>query len=115
MKTGSCHCGAVRFTVDGDEIDQVIECNCSHCRRKGFLLWFLPRAALNPQSGQDKLTSYFFNKHEIKHQFCSVCGCQPFGLGISPDGQEMVAINVRCLDGVELEQLKRLPFNGRDL
>lgn len=29
---GSCHCGKVRFTVEGD-LEQVIECNCSHCVR----------------------------------------------------------------------------------
>lgn len=115
MKTGSCHCGAVQFTVDGGEIGQVMECNCSHCRRKGFLLWFLPRTTLAIQSGQDKLTPYFFNKHHIKHQFCAVCGCQPFELGVGPDGRETAAINVRCLDGVELEGLKRVPFNGRDI
>ena len=52
MRTGSCHCGAVQFTVDG-EPDQALECNCSHCARKGFLLWFdfeldaVPRVPFN--------------------------------------------------------------------
>lgn len=40
---GSCHCGSVRFEVEG-ELEQVVECNCSHCSRKGYLLWFVPRA-----------------------------------------------------------------------
>lgn len=114
MKTGSCHCGALQFTVDADEIEQVIECNCSHCQRKGFLLWFLPLAALTIRSGEDKLTTYTFNKHQIQHRFCSVCGCQAFGLGKGPDGEEMAAINVRCLGEVELDQVKRVPVNGRD-
>lgn len=43
--TGSCHCGQVAFTVEG-ELAQAIECNCSHCSRKGYLLWFVPRAGL---------------------------------------------------------------------
>lgn len=114
MKTGSCHCGALQFAVDADEIAQVIECNCTHCLRKGFLLWFLPRVALTIRSGEDKLTTYTFNKHEIRQLFCSVCGCQAFGLGQGAAGEEMVAINVRCLDGVDLNQLKRVPVNGRD-
>ncbi|HET6587333.1 MAG TPA: GFA family protein, partial [Oleiagrimonas sp.] len=39
---GSCHCGRVAFEVEGDP-EQLIECNCSHCSRKGYLLWFVPR------------------------------------------------------------------------
>ena len=113
MKSGSCHCGAVQFTVEG-ELDQAIECNCSHCSRKGFLLWFVPRPALAIASGVEQLSTYTFNQHIIQHQFCSVCGCQPFGLGRAPDGAEMAAINIRCLDGIELEGVKRVPVNGRE-
>ena len=113
MQSGSCHCGSVQFTVAGD-IDQAIECNCSHCSRKGFLLWFVPRAALTISAGADQLTTYTFNRHVIQHQFCSVCGCQPFGLGRMPDGAETAAINVRCLQGLELENVIRVPVDGRE-
>lgn len=113
MQSGSCHCGAVQFTVDG-EIDQAIECNCSHCSRKGFLLWFVPRQALTISSGAEQLTTYTFNRHVIEHQFCSVCGCQPFGLGRMPDGTETAAVNIRCLPAVELEAVTRVPVNGRE-
>lgn len=112
MKTGSCHCGAVRFSVEG-EIDQAIECNCSHCSRKGFLLWFVPRSALDVVSGTDRLTTYTFNKHVIQHRFCAVCGCQPFGLGKAPDGAEMAAINLRCLENVDLDAIERVAVDGR--
>jgi len=39
---GSCHCGGIAFEVEG-EPEQVVACNCSHCSRKGYLLWFVPR------------------------------------------------------------------------
>ncbi len=113
MQSGSCHCGAVRFTVEG-EIDQAIECNCSHCSRKGFLLWFVPRQALTVSAGNEQLTTYTFNRHVIQHQFCSVCGCQPFGLGRMPDGAETAAINIRCLEAIELDTVTRVPVNGRE-
>ena len=38
--TGSCHCGAVAFTVDEDLPTEAIECNCSICRRRGNLHHF---------------------------------------------------------------------------
>ena len=113
MQSGSCHCGAVKFTAQG-EIDQAIECNCSHCSRKGFLLWFVPRDSFAITSGEENLTTYTFNKHAIQHQFCSTCGCQAFGLGSMPDGTKMAAINVRCVDDIDLAAVKRVPVNGKE-
>ena len=113
MQSGSCHCGAVKFTAQG-EIDQAIECNCSHCSRKGFLLWFVPRDSFAITAGEDNLTTYTFNKHAIQHQFCSTCGCQAFGLGSMPDGTKMAAINVRCVDDIDLTAVKRVPVNGKE-
>ncbi|AXK73473.1 GFA family protein [Lysobacter sp. TY2-98] len=112
MHTGSCHCGAVAFRVDGT-IDRVIECNCSHCQRKGMLLWFVPRDALQVEKGDETLSEYRFNKHVIQHLFCPTCGCQPFGRGVGPTGQAMAAINVRCVEDVDLETIERVPFDGR--
>lgn len=113
MKSGSCHCGAVRFSVQG-ELEQAVECNCTHCSRKGLLLWFVPPDAFTLVSGADRLTTYGFGRHAIEYRFCSVCGCQPFGLGRLRSGTEAALVNVRCLDGIELEKVKRLPVNGRE-
>ena len=113
MQSGSCHCGVIKFSVDA-VIDQAIECNCSHCSRKGFLLWFVPRGALSILAGEDRLTTYTFNRHQIRHQFCPVCGCQPFGLGRMPDGSETAAIDIRCLDAVDHSTIARVQVNGRD-
>ena len=115
MHTGSCHCGAVKFEVDMDAgPEEVIECNCSHCSRKGLLLWFVPRAALRTLEGEDRLETYTFNKKVIRHRFCTGCGTQPYSLGQMPDGAEIAAINVRCLEGFDLEGVARKPVNGRD-
>lgn len=113
MKSGSCHCGAVKYTVEG-EIDKVIECNCSHCQRKGFLLWFVPRTAFRLLEGEDKLRTYTFNRHAIQHRFCEDCGTQAFAFGKMPDGSEMAAVNVRCLEGVDLDAFERVQVNGRE-
>ena len=109
---GSCHCGRISYEVDGD-LGQVIECNCSHCIRKGYLLWFLPREKLRLMTPESSLATYTFNKHVINHHFCSYCGCAPFGFGVGPSGAPTAAVNVRCLEGVELSSLKRVPFDGR--
>ncbi|MGV8959789.1 MAG: GFA family protein [Stenotrophomonas sp.] len=112
MLSGSCHCGAVQFTAEG-EASQAYECNCSHCSRKGLLITFVPEQALTITAGEDQLRTYTFNTHVIQHRFCGVCGCQPFGLGRSPDGKAMAAINLRCVPDIDLATLKRVPVNGR--
>ncbi|HEY0973906.1 MAG TPA: GFA family protein [Solimonas sp.] len=109
--SGSCHCGAIAYEVSG-EIDQAIECNCSHCSRKGFLLWFVPREQLTLKQPDAAMRAYRFNKHVIEHLFCPTCGTQPFGFG-EHGGAKMAAINVRCLDGVDVKTLKIVAVDGR--
>lgn len=103
--TGSCHCGAVTFTVSTDAPTEAMSCNCSHCRRKGFLLTFVPADQFTLDSGADRLTDYQFYKHRITHQFCNLCGAQPFAQGKGPDGSTMQAINLRCVPSVDLDAL----------
>lgn len=97
---GSCHCGVVTFSVE-TSLDGLIECNCSHCYRKGFVLAFAPRDAFTLKTGEQQLGEYRFNAHRIAHKFCKTCGVQPFGFGVMPDGTETVAVNVRTLTDVE--------------
>jgi len=108
---GSCHCGQMAFEVEG-EFDKAIECNCSHCSRKGYLLAFVPRQQLQVKSDSG-VSSYTFNRHVIQHQFCSNCGCAPYGLGKDPKGGEVAAINLRCLENIDLGALQRTPVDGR--
>jgi hypothetical protein len=111
---GSCHCGQIDFEVEGD-LTQVTDCNCSICSRKGSLLWFVPRQKLRLLTPEGNLSTYTFGKHTIKHRFCSRCGIHPFGEGTDPSGNQMAAVNVRCLEGVELSSLPVKHFDGRAL
>lgn len=108
---GSCHCGRIAFEVDG-ELKGVMACNCSICRRKGALMWFVPRTSLTLKTPEADLSTYLFNKHVIRHHFCGVCGIHPFGEATDPKGQAMAAVNVRCLDGVDLEALPVQHYDG---
>ena len=110
---GGCHCGKVAFEVDGD-IDQVMECNCSICSKRGYLLWFVPGASLHLSTPESDLSSYTFNTHKIRHHFCPVCGVGTFGLGSDGKGNAMAAINVRTLQDVEPASLKTVHFDGRN-
>jgi hypothetical protein len=43
----------------------------------------------------------------------SKCGVESFAQGRKPDGSEHVAVNVRCLEGVDIATLETMPFDGR--
>lgn len=112
---GSCHCGRIAFEVEG-EIGTVIECNCSICARKGSLLWFVPRENVRFLTPESSASEYLFNKHHIHHRFCPTCGIHPYAIGREPkQGRDMAAINVRCLEGVDLAALQVKRFDGASL
>jgi hypothetical protein len=110
--SGSCHCGKVRFETTTD-LSQAISCNCSICSRVGYLLSFVPEEQFKLLSGEDNLTDYQFGKRTIHHLFCSTCGVHPFGRGNSKEGKSMYAVNVRCLEGVELDALNVTRVDGK--
>ncbi len=110
---GSCHCGKVAFEVEGQPAN-VLACNCSMCQRKGSLLWFVARDKLRLLTPEENAGTYLFNKHAIRHRFCPTCGIHPYGEGTDPSGKRMAAINVRCLEGLDLASLPVQHFNGRD-
>ncbi len=109
---GSCHCGKIAFEVEG-EIDQAMDCNCSHCSRKGYRLWFAPAASFKLKSAEGDYGVYHFNRHAIDHHFCTVCGCAPFAWGKSPNGDKTAAINLRCIEDLDLSTIKTVQVDGR--
>ena len=111
---GSCHCGKISLEVEGD-LTGAMACNCSMCRRKGSLLWFVSRDQMRLLTPENNMATYTFNKHVIKHRFCPTCGIHPFGEAVDPKGIPTAAINIRCLDGIDLEKVPVQHFDGRSL
>ena len=109
---GSCHCGAVKFTVEGDIPIEAIDCNCSHCRRIGALWSFQPAEKFTLDKGESALTTYTFNTHKLKHRFCKTCGVQGFAEGTDKDGNDTRAINLRAVPKADLEKLKINKYDG---
>lgn len=115
-QAGSCHCGQVRYQVNIDlQAGPVISCNCSICQRKGTLLAFVPPEQFRQTTPSKNLTDYQFGSKSIHHLFCKTCGVTAFARGKGPDGKEMVAVNIRCLEGLDLGHIKTTAFDGRAL
>src|SRR5688500_6610008 len=109
---GGCHCGRVRYETPAD-LTNVMTCNCSICQKRGSMLTFVPATQFTLISGEDALTDYRFNKNKIAHLFCEDSGIESFARGSMPDGTAMVAVNVRCLDEVDISALTPKSFDGR--
>jgi len=111
---GSCHCGRIAFAFESAEpITGALSCNCSICRRRGSLLWFGPRSAFELKSEAADLESYRFNSGHIDHHHCRVCGVAPFSEAPDPrSGEQTVAVNLRCVDGVDLDALEVTRYDG---
>ena len=111
---GGCHCGKVRYEVTTD-LERVMQCNCSICSKKGFLLNFVPADKFELLSGKNELVDYQFNTKNVHHLFCRSCGVQSFGTGTGRQGAQVYMVNVRCLDEVELSDFEVTPFDGKSL
>ena len=107
---GACHCGQVRFRVRTD-LSRVVDCKCSICTKKGILHLIVDPAQFELTQGRDALSTYTFGTRIAKHTFCATCGIHPFYMPRShPD---KIDVNVRCLEGVEIADLKVTCFDGR--
>lgn len=109
----SCHCGQVAYEFEGEPITEALACNCSICQRRGSLLHFIPHPSLRLLTPDAAASTYTFNKHVIKHRFCPNCGMHPYGEGVDPKGNPVAAINVRCIEGIDLDGIKVNHFDGR--
>lgn len=94
---GQCHCGAVRYSATTD-LSSVSDCNCSRCRRLGWVMQSLPADDFTLESGEDNLAVYHFSTETIDHLFCKTCGIESFARGSDGKGRELVMINVACLE-----------------
>lgn len=111
--SGGCHCGKVRFEVNLDLESPAGVCNCSICSKTGTMLQFVPASEFHLLQGEEALSDYLFNKRQIHHLFCSTCGIRSFARGVGPDGAAMCAVNVRALDGVNLDEVPTTFFDGK--
>jgi hypothetical protein len=109
---GGCHCGRVRFRVRAD-LEELLECNCSVCTKKGMLHLIVPPEQFELLRGEEDLAAYQFNTGTAKHTFCRHCGIHSFYVPRSdPD---KISINARCLDNIDVPVLKPSRFfDGRN-
>lgn len=136
-----CHCGDIKFTVAISPLEtgatKVVQCNCSICTKKGYLLVYPLREDVVFQCGEDKLADYLFGKKRLPQRFCPNCGTSILvdfknvqhetprkTLGISVSGLashgrfevwQLTSFQIRTFDDIEdiMDKLQYTYFDGK--
>jgi len=100
----------VRFEVRAPARLVVADCNCSICRKSGYLHLIVEAPQFTLRQGRDALLTYTFNTGTAKHLFCGICGIKSFYVPRShPHG---FSVNARCIDSATIESMSVVPFDG---
>jgi hypothetical protein len=106
----SCHCGDIRFEVDAP-LAELIECNCSTCRRSGFLRWKVAARSVRLLTEKRSLSAYVWRDLTERHHFCPRCGSALLRTGYPDDP---VSVNARCIEDIDVFALEIERFDGRN-
>jgi hypothetical protein len=107
--SASCHCGAVRFEVD--EPEQVLDCNCSHCRLYGSLVAYYPQREVRFLSPPDTFI-YQWGDRDLEFHHCRTCGCATHTTLVGTDDAEKIAVNARLMRGLDPKRVRLVQKNN---
>lgn len=111
---GSCHCKAIQFEFESPVIEEALQCNCSICIRKNAIMskQSFAQDSFRITQGEDSLSNYLWQDHDVNHYFCKHCGIYPFhGTNFEPVSYR---VNLGCVEGVEPRKLNIIEFDGRN-
>ena len=97
----TCHCKEVQIELKLDNgIEEMVRCNCSLCKRRGYIMANIKLENLKIIKGKDKLSVYKFGKKQhAEHFFCKICGIYTHHNRRSdPNG---AAVNIGCIDAID--------------
>ena len=96
MHKGSCLCGAISFTVQGD-LPAASACNCTICRKTTGHYEAGVDVGKSDVTiiGKDQVTWYFSSEY-VRRGFCATCGSPMF---FDQVDAEWIGLNLGCFDG----------------
>jgi hypothetical protein len=114
--TGSCHCGAARWTLEG-EVKSASACNCTLCRRYG-VLWAYGAEGETIRLAGPTHAYVRADKPDplLEIRFCPACAAVLAwrGLRLDAKGRRRMAVNLRLAppEAVAAVPLKRVDGLG---
>ncbi len=111
MKKLICHCGEVELEIKESEgaLNKFLRCNCTLCKKKGYIMTFAPITDVKITKGEDKLKLYQYHTKVAEHYFCSDCGIYTHHkMRSRPD---TFGLNVVCIDDIDQFKLEKFCLN----
>ncbi len=107
--SGSCHCGAVKWTFQGLP-ESATACNCTVCRRYG-VLWAYDHE--NEGIHVSGITAAYIRGKSIEFHFCPTCGCVAYWRAQdTQDGRRRIAVNLRLTEPDAIAKVPIEHFDG---
>ena len=111
MKKLICHCGEVELEIKESEgaLNKFLRCNCTLCKKKGYIMTFAPITDVKITKGEDKLKLYQYHTKVAEHYFCTECGIYTHHkMRSRPD---TFGLNVGCIDDIDQFKLENVGLN----
>jgi hypothetical protein len=110
MIEASCHCGAVRLTIEFVPTE-VTDCNCSICRRYGTLwAYYSPRQVrILPAEGATDI--YMWDDKSLEFHRCKNCGCVTHWAPVDTTRDRM-GVNARMMTPAVIAQARLRHLDG---
>ena len=109
---GSCHCGKVKFDIEIPVKITVHRCNCSICKKSGYLHLIVAASRFHLRRGEDSLVDYRFHTGVARHLFCRHCGIKAFYVPRSHPRD--YSVNLNCLELPAETEVLIESFGGRN-
>ena len=113
MLSGTCHCGAIRIEVP-EPPQELIDCNCSICRRYGALWAFYGAGTVQVIGHPENTTEYVWGQKTIRTLRCRTCGCVTHWEPLHPEPNGKLGVNMRNFDPDMLGPVLTRRFDGAD-
>lgn len=106
MPSGSCECGSVRFTING-EMRPVVACHCSQCRKTSGHFWAATQVDADALTIEDTGSlSWYSSTPGVCRGFCGVCGSSLFW---EKNGEGRISVAAGAIDKpTELRMAKNI-------
>lgn len=113
MLTGTCHCGAVRFSLAARP-EYLLSCNCSLCRRVAALWAYGNEENVTVTGDESGMVRYTQGDKTLALYTCLTCGCTTHWTSLLDERPRRMAINSRLCDPAETADIPRRRFDGAD-
>ena len=95
MIQASCHCDAIRFSVETAP-EEVNDCNCSICRRYGTLWAYYDPRQVRFETRNGPTDVYMWRHRLLEFHRCRACGCVTHWAPVDPAYRRM-GVNARLM------------------